>query len=276
MNIVDSNWLNKNINDKDIKILDCSWHLPNTSRDGRSEFLNERIPSSIFFDIDFFSDQDSEYPHMLSDKKTFSHKMSMLGLENKDHIICYDSIGIFSAARASWTIGQYGHEKVSILDGGLRKWKIDEFKIEKGDCKTLSKSNYIASKEPDDVVNFEDIKINIIKNKFQLIDARPKGRYEGTDPEPRAELKSGHIEKSRNIPFSYLINEKTGCLKNDEELKKIFNEHDIKGSENAVFSCGSGVAATVVGMAYKKIFNKNFKIYDGSWTEWALKNKILK
>ena len=68
----------------------------------------------------------------------------------------------------------------------------------------------------------------------------------------------------------------TDFQKNNEDLKKIFNEHDIKGSENAVFSCGSGVAATVVGMAYKKIFNKNFKIYDGSWTEWALKNKILK
>ncbi len=275
MNLVDHNWLNTNLNKKDICILDCSWHIPGTNRDGKKEFLEKRIPGAIFFDIDYFSDDQSNYPHMLCNKDTFAKKCGELGIKNNDHIICYDSIGIFSSARACWMFEQYGHEKVSILNGGLKNWILNNFSIETNSPIKKNKTNYSCKKEPIDVVNFDEIKKNLNSKKFTLVDARPAGRFEGKDPEPRKEIKSGNIEGSLNVPFASIIDSETGCLKKDEDLIKIFNDKNILDNKELVFSCGSGVAATVVGAAYEKISKKKFKVYDGSWTEWATRNKIF-
>ena len=276
MNLITCDWLNENLNQKDLIIIDCTWHLPGTNRDGKSEFLNERIPGSIFFDLDEFSDQSSKYPHTLADKEWFSKKASELGIQNSDHIICYDTLGIFTSPRVSWMFSQYGHEKVSILDGGFKNWKIKKFKIEKGKPQNKVQSNYIAKNNPKNIKFFEDIKNNIVSSTFKLIDARPSGRFNATDPEPRPELQSGNIPNSQNLPFSKLLDPATGCMKNKDELKKIFDELSISSNDKITFSCGSGVAAVIAGTAYEKVFNKEFDVYDGSWTEWALKNKLIK
>ena len=276
MNLITCDWLNENLNQKDLCIIDCTWHLPGTNRDGKSEFLNERIPGSIFFDLDEFSDQSSKYPHTLADKEWFSKKASELGIQNSDHIICYDTLGIFTSPRVSWMFSQYGHEKVSILDGGFKNWKIKKFKIEKGKPQNKGQSNYIAKNNPKNIKFFEDIKNNIVNSTFKLIDARPSGRFNATDPEPRPELQSGNIPNSQNLPFSKLLDPATGCMKNKDELKKIFDELSISSEDKITFSCGSGVAAVIAGTAYEKVFNKEFDVYDGSWTEWALKNKLIK
>lgn len=276
MNLVNSDWLSQNLKNKNLSILDCSWHLPGTNRNGKEEFFKERIPGAIFFDIDYFSDENSEYPHTLINKDTFSKKVSEIGVKNTDHVICYDALGIFSSARVCWMFKQFGHQEVSILDGGLKNWKLKNLEIENSDYKKKEISNYIAVKEPNNVKYFDDIKKNITNHSFQLVDARPAGRYEGSSPEPRPELQSGNIEGSKNIPFSDLIDSKTGCLKSKEDLKKIFEEKKISKNEDITFSCGSGVAAAIAGTAYNQVFDKEFSIYDGSWTEWALKNKLLK
>lgn len=276
MNLITCDWLNENLNQKDLCIIDCTWHLPGTNRDGKSEFLNERIPGSIFFDLDEFSDQSSKYPHTLADKEWFSKKASELGIQNSDHIICYDTLGIFTSPRVSWMFSQYGHEKVSILDGGFKNWKIKKFKIETGKPQNKEQSNYIAKNNPKNIKFFEDIKNNITSSTFKLIDARPSGRFNATDPEPRPELQSGSIPNSQNLPFSKLLDPATGCMKNKDELKKIFDELSISSADKITFSCGSGVAAVIAGTAYEKVFNKEFDVYDGSWTEWALKNKLIK
>jgi len=276
MNLITCDWLNENLNQKDLCIIDCTWHLPGTNRDGKSEFLNERIPGSIFFDLDEFSDQSSKYPHTLADKEWFSKKASELGIQNSDHIICYDTLGIFTSPRVSWMFSQYGHGKVSILDGGFKNWKIKKFKIETGKPQNKEQSNYIAKNNPKNIKFFEDIKNNIVSSTFKLIDARPSGRFNATDPEPRPELQSGNIPNSQNLPFSKLLDPATGCMKNKDELKNIFDELSISSEDKITFSCGSGVAAVIAGTAYEKVFNKEFDVYDGSWTEWALKNKLIK
>ena len=276
MNLITCDWLNENLNQEDLIIIDCTWHLPGTNRDGKSEFLNERIPGSIFFDLDEFSDQSSKYPHTLADKEWFSKKASELGIQNSDHIICYDTLGIFTSPRVSWMFSQYGHEKASILDGGFKNWKIKKFKIETGKPQNKEQSNYIAKNNPKNIKFFEDIKNNIVSSAFKLIDARPSGRFNATDPEPRPELQSGNIPNSQSLPFSKLLDPATGCMKNKDELKKIFDELSISSEDKITFSCGSGVAAVIAGTAYEKVFNKEFDVYDGSWTEWALKNKLIK
>ena len=122
MALVSTEWLRKNIINKNIKILDCSWHMPNSGRSGKLEFETVHIPGSIFFDIDEFSEKNSDFPHMLLSSENFSEMVGNLGISNQDHIIVYDSLGIFSAPRVWWMFCYYGYKEVSILDGGLVKW----------------------------------------------------------------------------------------------------------------------------------------------------------
>ena len=275
MVIVNLDWLEKNLNNDDVIILDCSWHLPNTNRSGEKEFLSERIPGAIFFNIDDISDQRSPYPHMVPNEKEFSLKVGNLGISNDHYIITYDTLGVFSSARVYWMFKQYGHKRISILNGGLKYWKLKNKKLDTSNPTKREKASYQAQLDRSKIKKFEDIKINIENKKFKLIDARPSGRFNGIDPEPRAEIESGSIQNSFNIPFTEVIDQTTGCFKDNEELKKIFLKNQINQKDNIIFSCGSGVAACVVGTAYKRLSNEdNFNVFDGSWTEWALRNNL--
>ena len=165
MNIVDVDWLENNLNNENIIILDCSWHLPNTQRSGKEEFKKERIQGAVFFDIDEISEQESPFPHMMPAEDYFSKKVSELGVSNDHHIITYDSLGVFSSARVYWMFKQFGHKKISILDGGLKFWKIKNKKIETSAPNKKIKTNYLAQLDRSKIKDFEDVKKKILKLK---------------------------------------------------------------------------------------------------------------
>ena len=275
MALVSTDWLRKNLINKDIKILDCSWHIPNTQRSGKLEFELSHIPGSIFFDIDKISDQNSSFPHMLLTKEKFSSIIGDLGISNDDHVIVYDKLGIFSSPRVWWMFNYYGHSKISILDGGFVKWSKEKKEIDSGKGKKYLQTNFKANENNSMVKNYDDIKTNISKRNFQVLDARPKGRFEGTEPEPRKNLKSGSIQNSINISWDEFIDPETKCFLDAESIKKKFQSLKFNFDQPVVFSCGSGVAACVVGKAFEIITNKQIDIYDGSWTEWATKEGLL-
>jgi thiosulfate/3-mercaptopyruvate sulfurtransferase len=273
MSLITTDWLDKNINNENIKILDCSWHMPNTKRIGKEEFLKEHIPNAIFFDIDKFSDPLGKFPHTIPPKNLFEKLCSEIGIKNSDHIIVYDSLGIFSSPRVWWMFNYFGHNNVSILNGGLIKWKNENKKLANGEVKNISKSNFKCSTKNELLTVIEQIHENIQNRKFDLIDARSKGRFEGTDPEPRPEIKSGSIPNSFNIPWSECIDPVTKCFLSEEDLKNKFKKIKINKDSNVVFSCGSGVTACIIAKAFDIIGGKKFSIYDGSWTEWANQHK---
>ena len=95
MSLVDTQWLYTSLNSKDLKILDCSLYLPNLGKNGKEEYIKERIPDSIYFDIDKFSDIDCPYPHTLLSNEKFSEKLGKLGVQNNNHLIVYDEFVIF-------------------------------------------------------------------------------------------------------------------------------------------------------------------------------------
>ena len=275
MGLVSTDWLRKNFINKNIKILDCSWHMPTTQRSGKLEFEQTHIPGSIFFDIDEFSDKNSEFPHTILPGDIFSEMISNLGISNQDHIVVYDSLGIFSSPRVWWMFQYFGHKEVSILDGGLVKWLKEKKEIETGKGKKYSKTNFKVTENQSMLKIYDDIKDNIVNNQFQVIDARSKGRFLGTEPEPRANLKSGSIQNSINLPWNECIDPETKCFLDKSLLEKKFKALKIKLDQPVVFSCGSGVSACVIGKAFNIINNNEPIIYDGSWSEWAIKEGLF-
>ena len=270
MSLVNTSWLEKNLNK--VKILDASWHMPNVKRDAHTEFLNEHIENSQFFDLDKNSKLDSTLPHMLPSINKWQEIICNYGINNHDKIVIYDNSDVISSCRCWYMFIYFGHDirKVFILDGGLKKWKMDSKKVT-NKLTIDNKSNYLAKEIKKLVLNKLQIDKNIELNNFQVIDARGKKRFEGTEPEPRPGLKSGSIKNSKNIPFNECINKFDHTFKDKDELIKIFECAGIKTDEQQVFTCGSGITACILAMANKIINDKKPMIYDGSWSEYGLK-----
>ncbi|MBD1166270.1 sulfurtransferase [Pelagibacterales bacterium SAG-MED07] len=270
MSLVETEWLEKNISN--VKIIDCSWHMPQTKRDGFKEYKNQHIPNAIFFDLDENSKKNIELPHMMVGIKDWDKILSRMGINNEDKIIIYDNSDVISSCRCWFNFIYFGHDPklVHVLNGGLKKWIKENRKITDNISK-IQISNYKSYEKKELVKNKKSIDLNIDEQKFRVIDARSKERFEGKVQEPRKGLRSGSIKNSFCIPFDQCLNEdKTFRSKND--LKLIF-ETCLKNinEKNIVFSCGSGVTACVLALAYSLINDKYHPcIYDGSWAEYGI------
>ena len=267
--LVSSEWLNQNLNK--VKILDASWHLPTVKRNSFEEYKASHITNSIFFDIDKYSNQKTNLPHMLPSKEDWEIIVSNLGINNSDHIIVYDNSEVFSSCRVWYTFLYFGHDPdlISVLDGNFEKWVTEKRSVSKEIIKN-DKTNYKSNENSSLVINKSTVNENITQNKFQLIDARGEQRFLGLQPEPRKELRSGNIKGSINLPFQKIIN-KNRTFKKKDELIKIFKSKDISFEKEMAFTCGSGVTACILGLANSIISGKKPIIYDGSWAEYGLK-----
>ena len=268
MSLVTTKWLEDNF-DK-VKIIDCSWHMPQTNRDGFEEYKKKHIQNSIFFDLDKNSKQNTNLPHMLTNLNSWENIVSDMGLKNDDRIVVYDNSDVISSCRCWYNFIYFGHNPslVHVLDGGLKKWAKED-KATTNDLTKILKSDYKAKEIKKLVKNKIEIDKNISKKEFDVIDARSKERFEGKIPEPRKGLRSGSIENSFCLPFSDLINIDGTFISKDKILEK-FRSTKCDLNKNLIFSCGSGVTASVLALAYSLIDNKYMPtIYDGSWSEYG-------
>ena len=268
MSLVDTNWLEENISK--LKIIDCSWHMPQTNRNGLEEYKKEHIPNAIFFDLDKNSKLDTDLPHMLTDIISWENIMSNMGIENKDEIVVYDNSDVISSCRCWYNLIYYGHDPklVHVLNGGLKKWKKENKNT--NDKKVINKTSVYSCKENTQLVKSKkQIYENIDKNNFNVVDARSKQRFEGKVDEPRKGLRSGSIKNSFCLPFGELINEDHTFISEEKIIEK-FKSINFDYTKNVVFSCGSGVTASVLALAYSLINDKYIPtIYDGSWSEYG-------
>jgi len=269
MSIVSTEWLDNN--HSKVKIIDASWHMPNANRNAYEEYKKEHIRNAIFFDIDKFSNKKTELPHMLPNKKEWEKIVSNLGITNNDRIIVYDNSDVISCCRCWYTFIFFGHKPnlISILNGGFLKWKKENRETSER-VPNYKKKNYKAKKMSHLVKSKEEIDKNILEKKFKVVDARNKNRFLGLEKEPRLGVRSGSIQNSYCLPFYELINPKDKTFIEKKFIKEKFNKICINSKENVVFTCGSGITAAVLSLAYSMINDKYLPaIYDGSWVEYG-------
>ena len=268
MSLVNTDWLEKNL-DK-VKAIDCSWHMPQTKRNGYNEYKDKHIKNAIFFDLDNNSKKNIDLPHMLTDKISWQNIVSDLGIQNTDEIVVYDNSDVISSCRCWYNFIYFGHNPklIHVLDGGLKKW-INEKKLTTNILPKIIRTNYKANEKKELVKNKLEIDKNIFSKKFNVVDARSRNRFEGKIKEPRKGLRSGSIQDSFCLPFTDLINTDRTFLSKNIILEK-FRSTKCDLNKNLVFSCGSGVTASVLALAYSLIDNKYMPtIYDGSWSEYG-------
>ena len=266
--IVETDWLAEHLDAPDLIVVDASWHLPTAKRDARKEYLAEHIPGAVYFDIDELSDETSSLPHMLPSSVKFASRMKRMGIGDGMRIVCYDSVGLFSAARAWWMFRVMGHADVAVLNGGLKKWKAEGRPLDMGAPLSRSERHFTPRMDASLVRDFSDVKAHVERRDVQLVDARSASRYSGEEKEFRAGLRSGHIPGSVNVHYAKLLNS-DGTLKPTAELRTVFADAGVDPDAPIVTTCGSGVSAAIVALALTQLGQTNAPVYDGSWSEWG-------
>ncbi|HUR94194.1 MAG TPA: 3-mercaptopyruvate sulfurtransferase [Gemmatimonadales bacterium] len=266
--LVSTEWLAAHLGAARLRVLDASWYLPTSGRDPAAEYSAGHIPGALFFDLDATSDATSPLPHMLPTASDFAQRMGALGLSDEDDIVVYDGSGAnISAARAWWMFRIFGHPRVALLDGGMGKWRRERRAVETG--RVLSApGRFTARLDPADVRDLEAVRGLLSNPAEQILDARPAGRFAGTEPEPRAGLRGGHIPGSRSFPYPDLVGA-DGTLLPPDELRRRFAAAGIDLSRPIVTTCGSGTSACALVFALHVLGHDHVAVYDGSWTEWG-------
>ena len=262
-------WLAEHLNAPDVRVVDTSFFLPNEGRNAAAEFEEEHIPGAVFFDIDEIADSASNLPHMLPSPEKFASRVRKLGLGDGTRIVVYDRIGMRASPRVWWTFKVFGHQDVAVLDGGLPKWKAEGNPTESGPAPTPGERHFTARVNSMMVKDCSQMQANLGSGRFQVLDARSRGRFAGEEPEPRPGLKGGHIPGSLNLPFTDVIDSDSGVLLPNHLLTERLERVGIDLSKPVVTTCGSGVTAAVLALALHEVGHKDVALYDGSWAEWG-------
>ena len=262
--LVTTQWLAEHLAEADLVVVDSSWHMPATGRDGAAEFHDAHIPGARFLDIDELSDISNPAPHMLPRAEQFGAAMLQLGIGRNDRIVVYDNSPLRTAARGWFMIRHFGAERVAILDGGFQKWLGEGRPVESGEPQAR-KARFDVVERRDEVVTKEQL---LSGADAPVLDARGKGRFEATEPDPRPGVAAGHIPGARNLPFAALYKE-DGRFHSPEEIRRLFDETRIDPDQPFIASCGSGVTASSLIFAAHLLGNNSTKLYDGSWSEWG-------
>lgn len=290
--LVTPTWLASHL--QTVTVIDASWFMPNVNRDAAADHRRSRIPGARLLDIDNsssgFCAADTPLPHMLPPAKRMARGCASLGMKPDRAVVVYtaESPPFCASARVWWMLRTFGKSDVYVLDGGLPAWIAAGMSVEHaGDTDSGVETTVDDEHAAEQLLQFK-LNTTLVKTLDQMldrpldeivIDARPQGRFDGTAPEARPGLSSGHMPRSLNVPSSEVIGQ-NGLMKTPQELCDVFTKRGVDVDRLAQLSkegstavkvtttCGSGVTAAILGLALYQIGIES-SLFDGSWTEYA-------
>jgi thiosulfate/3-mercaptopyruvate sulfurtransferase len=265
--VVSTGWLAERLGDPGLRILDATWYLPHLRRDAQAEFREAHIPGAVYFDIDAIADRQQGLPHMLPVAATFAEAVGALGVGDGDRVVVYGGKHLIASARVWWTFRTFGHDRIAVLDGGFPRWREEGRPVEAG-APSPARRHFTARFRPDLVTALDGVRRNLETRAVQVVDARSAGRFAGTEPEPRAGVRSGRIPGSLNLPYDGLFRP-DGSLLPAGDLRRRFEDARVDLARPIATTCGSGVSACVLALGLHLAGRPDVPVYDGSWTEWG-------
>jgi thiosulfate/3-mercaptopyruvate sulfurtransferase len=266
--LVSTEWLAERLGLPGIVVVDGSSYLPTSGRDAAAEYAAGHIPGAVFFNVDRTSDSRSPLPHMMPQPEAFAARMAELGIGDDDHAVVYDGSGAnLSAPRVWWMLRTMGHDRVSVLDGGIGLWRKEGRPVETGIARRAP-ARFTPRPRPRAVRGVEEVRAVVESGTEQVVDMRSAGRFAGREPEPRPGLRGGHIPGSHNLPYNELVGPDGRVLPADR-LRERIAAAGIDPSRPVIATCGSGVSACALILALHLLGRDDVALYDGAWTEWG-------
>lgn len=262
---VSTNWLEKNLINPNLKILDIQ---PNIH-----DYISEHIPGAIYFNENLLRVPYEGKPGVYVSEEIIEKLYRRVGLMKHNPVVVYTGEGVFKGwgdgleqTMLAYTLARFGHENVYILDGGLDKWKKEGKELTK-EFPKVEETDFEVNVQDEYYVNMDEVKELKDKEDTILLDARPEKVYQGQGPWALA----GHIPGAVNLPWKKLMtDDNPRQLKSDEEIQKIVEEVGATKDKLIICSCGTGREATNEFLLFKWYLNyPNVKIYEGSFTEWT-------
>lgn len=271
--VVSAQWLADHLQQPTVRVVDATVHLPDTGRDARAEYLGEHIPGALFFDLARIADPNNPLPRKFPPLDVFVREVSALGIDNDTHVVAYDTPGLYSAARVWWLFRQYGYDRVSILDGGLKTWKAEGRPFEAGEVEAAP-STFRAGQSRDLFAGWNDVLSASKTGDAQIVDARTPGRFAGTEVDRYPGARPGHIPNSRNLYWADLLDGQTRKLLAVDVIAQKFEKAGLSSDEPVLLSCGSGLTACILALGLHLTGRDDWKVYDGSWDEWGRRQDL--
>ncbi|WP_321822616.1 MULTISPECIES: sulfurtransferase [unclassified Burkholderia] len=270
--IISANWLKEHLDDPDVVVIDATVHLPDTGRDAKAEYEVEHIPGAVFFDLEVIADPNNPRPRKIPPLELFVREIGKLGIDAGKRVVAYDTLGLYSAARVWWLFLQYGYDNVSVLDGGMVAWRLQGGATECGVVKRAA-TGFTPGPPQNLLALWTDV-LEVSKSGGQIVDARTRGRWAGTEIDRYPGTRAGHIPGSTNLYWADLLDPKTRCFLPQDVVREKFERAGLRLDEPVTISCGSGLTACILAIALRNIGKDDWRVYDGSWDEWGRNHNL--
>ena len=257
--LVSPSWLRERLDDTAVRVVDCRFKLGEPGA-GKELWRAGHIRGAAFMDLDgeLASEPGERGRHPLPDVEGFQAAARRAGIGADTLVVAYDEASEGGAARLWWLLRHFGHERVAVLDGGLRGWRAEGGPLEAG-VDQIPPGGFVARERQGDTAEAEALAGSL------LLDARAPERYRG-EVEPIDPV-AGHIPGAVNMPFAELAPD--GRFLAPEELRARFEATGAAPGRGLVAYCGSGVTACVVLLAAEVAGLGPGRLYPGSWSEWS-------
>lgn len=273
--LVSPEWLAARLDDPRVVVLDCTWFVPEMNVSGRALFEEAHIPQAQFVDLDEISDPASPYINMMPPAETFARVMGGMGIANDTHVVVYNSN--YVSARLWWMFRHFGHDRVSILDGGLQRWQAEGYPVETGAAGPRPAAAFDATAAADDVASADAVLAALRSGTVAVVDVRPKGKFDGTEPTGYPGVAPGHMPGAVNLPWSRLLTaDAERRFLPSEEVAAALRGLGVDLDRPVIATCGSGITASILAFHLHRIGHRDWQVYDGSWHEWGQRDDLPK
>jgi thiosulfate/3-mercaptopyruvate sulfurtransferase len=273
--LVKTDWLAQHLQDPNLRVVDIRGYVSTrpvgpgveeaTYRGAVEEYLAGHIPGAVFVDwtVDIVDPPDP-VPAQIAPPERFAEAMASRGVGDGTHVVAVDHMGGQFATRLWWALTYYGHDAVSVLDGGWNRWIEEGRPVATGSVEP-PRQVFTPRPRPSWRVTVDEVLARLGQAQTQLLDARDEGQYTGAR---RRGPRGGHIPGAINLPRELFFADSGGFLPL-EEIGRCVADRGVVDNQPIIAYCNGGVAATVVLFHLHRLGFKNLANYDGSWNEWG-------
>jgi thiosulfate/3-mercaptopyruvate sulfurtransferase len=265
--VVDTKWVEDHIQDPNVRIAEVDY-------DPKSNYMLGHVPGAVLFD--WRQDINDPVTRNILGKQECQNLLQNAGINDDTTLVLYGDFNNWFAAFAFWVFKYYGYKDLRLMNGGRKKWLLEDRPLTKDIPQQYPKGNFKASGPDNNIRVFLNyVKQSLDTKDRKLVDVRSPKEFTGeilAPPEYPTEhaQRGGHIPGAANIPWGQAVNDGDGTFKSVDELKKLYEAKDITPDKEIIAYCRIGERSSHTWFVLKYLLGyPNVKNYDGSWTEWG-------